>query len=715
MGIKVKVNGNWVDTSITDVKGQQLFSTAIQTQSNTDGSELPLVFLKGNGFSGLTINKNSVNMELTYVSAKQKFKSYITIKYQGNSSLNYPKKNFTIKLFSDEARRKKMKVQFKDWPEYNKYVLKANWIDATQARNVVSARIWSNIVKERKDYNELPKDLIQSPNNGAVDGFMCKVFVNGVYYGRYTFNFGKDDIMYGKNCQMALCAENYKSGCFRALSTFTDQTDWSIEYPDVEKLTEKESIKVEKLKQSFNDLIQLCIDNDRNKFKSNLSKYVDIQSIIDYEIFGRVICHLDGFGKNQMFLNYNDKWYATAYDMDSTFGLYWNGATIVSSSYKFQQDYEVGAQKTSNLLYDLLDITFFEDVYNRYLELRKTVLSEESLITEFEKFIDSCPYNLIAEDYASTTGEGKFTAIPSRSITSIQQLRSYIVARCAYCDTTMKELYDNYINTYRVKINIDKLNKTVALTNNDSEATIYYTTDGTDPDNNSNLYTQPFTCDDGIIIKAVAYKDNIIVGDIASLKAVFDIEVLYKLNNPVEIRAAEHNYINTGVKLYEEDKPFQVLLDCTYVDDSTSIHLYTLPFLACMPEVDPWPGLICGLTKYSSFVYFQVVADTNYRVDITSANVNKNLKYIVTYKGNNKYDVSMYLNNTKMNYELNNSFQYSTHNMPCLLGAAGKSDDINDGIFRECNVNINKCYLLSTPTEDPEVIEKAFDNEITYN
>lgn len=44
MGIKVKVNGNWVDTSITDVKGQQLFSTAIQTQSNTDGSELPLVF-----------------------------------------------------------------------------------------------------------------------------------------------------------------------------------------------------------------------------------------------------------------------------------------------------------------------------------------------------------------------------------------------------------------------------------------------------------------------------------------------------------------------------------------------------------------------------------------------------------------------------------------------------------------------------------------------
>ena len=41
----------------------------------------------------------------------------------------------------------------------NKYVLKANWIDHTHARNIVSANLWSQIVASREDYDTLPEEL----------------------------------------------------------------------------------------------------------------------------------------------------------------------------------------------------------------------------------------------------------------------------------------------------------------------------------------------------------------------------------------------------------------------------------------------------------------------------------------------------------------------------------------------------------------------------
>ncbi len=78
--------------------------------------------------------------------------------------MKYPKKNFTIKLFKDSERNQKKKVAFKNWGEQNKFCLKANWIDISHARNVVSARLWGDVVKSRNNYNELPELLRTSPN-----------------------------------------------------------------------------------------------------------------------------------------------------------------------------------------------------------------------------------------------------------------------------------------------------------------------------------------------------------------------------------------------------------------------------------------------------------------------------------------------------------------------------------------------------------------------
>jgi hypothetical protein len=75
--------------------------------------DIPKVFING----VIPTTKDDVLAELTYISKTLTFHSYITIKCQGTSSMKYPKKNFTIKLFEDAERSQKKKIGFKNWGE----------------------------------------------------------------------------------------------------------------------------------------------------------------------------------------------------------------------------------------------------------------------------------------------------------------------------------------------------------------------------------------------------------------------------------------------------------------------------------------------------------------------------------------------------------------------------------------------------------------------
>lgn len=116
-----------------------------------------------------------------------------TCKWQGSSSIAYPKKNYTVKF--DNAFE-----AVDGWGEQKKYCLKANWIDHSHARNVVSCKLWGQIVKSRAKANGKLNAL---PNGGAIDGFPCVVTINGEYQGLYTFNIPKDGWMFGMEGEQA--------------------------------------------------------------------------------------------------------------------------------------------------------------------------------------------------------------------------------------------------------------------------------------------------------------------------------------------------------------------------------------------------------------------------------------------------------------------------------------------------------------------------------
>ena len=416
--------------------------------SYIDSLDMPMVFLTG----VLPTTKDAVTMGFQFISHNQNIPGYCEIKCQGTSSMAYPKKNFTIKTYADAALTQKIKFDFFNWGYQQKFCYKANWIDISHARNIVSARLWGDVVKSRANYNNLPQSLRISPNQGAVNGFFIKLYVNGIYQGRYTLNIPKDAWMANMNDSLdthcILCGENYGSGCFRD-EAIIDESDWSDEIHE----TVPASIKTR-----WNEVINFVRTASDNDFKANLNQYFDVESLIDYDLFMLICCGLDGMGKNQLYFTYDgQKWIASAYDLDSTWGLYTDGGSIVPSNYSRYSYEDYKFDREGNLLYYRLENLFSNEIKARYAQLKNGPLSMGNIISKFEHFMRICSKDLVVEDYAPTTANGAFAAIPSQNTNNLQQIRNFIAARYPYCDEYVSLLGTGLIKAASISLNTNTL------------------------------------------------------------------------------------------------------------------------------------------------------------------------------------------------------------------------------------------------------------------
>ena len=385
--------------------------------------DIPMIFITG----AIPDSKSYVAGELEYVSKTTKFHVYTYIKLQGNSTLLLPKKNYTVNLYSDENRNVRLNKEFKNWGFHNNFVLKADYNDILHARNVVGAKLWSKVVASRPDYDTLPEELRSSPNNGAIDGFPVRVYINGVYDGLYNWTIPKCDWMVGMNSANAnhvlLSAEFNDNGDVNYQynpCNFNTLWDGNKNYFDVE-VGENSA----ELVSSLNAVINAIINEDSVALEQSL----DIKSAIDYFIFQEIILGTDGLAKNMLLATYDmSKWYLSAYDMDSTFNLDWNGE-ILDIVHPNMPLFPYN-NKFSRLLSYIWE-NYYDAYVERYIELRKSVLSYSSIIKEFEKYIGIFGEDVYIQDTVI------YPDIPSVTDNTLKSLRDFISDRLDYLD-------DNY-------------------------------------------------------------------------------------------------------------------------------------------------------------------------------------------------------------------------------------------------------------------------------
>lgn len=563
----------YVDDIKTDIVGNNV---------EPQDSDIPRVFFNGEK----PTSKTAVHARIEYKSKTKHFKGYVEIKCQGTSSMAYPKKNYTIKPYEDETKTKKLKIDFKGWGKQSKFCLKANYIDHSHARNICAARLWNQIVASRANYSLLPELLRTSPCNGAIDGFPIKVYYNDTYEGVYTWNIPKDKWMFNMDDTLdnhcVLCGEEYDSGCFLTANASL----WSDEIHDVMPTS---------IVTSFNAFQNFVINSTDDEFKANLENYVYVDSLIDYYIFQYAICGLDSMGKNQLFATYDGtKWIATSYDMDSTFGLYWNGQSYVSATYRMQEDYESGAHGKPNKLYVRLEKLFVNEIKARYKQLRSDILSYNNIVNTFEPFMDIIGKDLYAEDLTIYTG------IPNGDSNNIQQIRNYYRDRLVYVDAQINALQEAIPCT-----NITLNNATLSFTTTDIQTlTVTVTpTNTTDAivwsvnptgictvENGTVTPTSNGQCTITATCGTKSATCNVTVNNVSN---VSDID--YELSEPLACDGTS-TYKDTGIQLLSSNnvnRDWTMLLDFTVAQYPTTGNMAVVH---CMKEANGYPGVNIDIT-----------------------------------------------------------------------------------------------------------------------
>ena len=394
-------------------------------------NDMPKVFFYGNA---LPTTKDNVNLTMDYVSNTDKFTSYVKLKCQGTSSMSYAKKNFTVTMYSDEARGTALKKDFKGWGAQSKFCLKANYVDTTHTRNLAGARIGYDMVKSRPD-STFKQQLLSTPRCGLVDGFPIKLYFNGEFYGIYTWNIPKDGWMFNMDKSnanhMVLCAEQNNNGStvndnvlrceFRKEWDGTDGNSWSIEFGTYS----------DALKNSFNRCVNFVMTATDEEFKANIGNYFDLYSLLDYYCFAYLVAHIDGLAKNMLMVTYDGViWGASLYDLDSIYGAGVDGASFKSANIQCPEQY----QETNSLLWQRIESCFSAELYARYLELRQGALSLSNIVKHVEEIYDVIPDRVFADEKA------KWTSLPNVNNNTMTRFRNYMRDRAEYVDAQMKEL-----------------------------------------------------------------------------------------------------------------------------------------------------------------------------------------------------------------------------------------------------------------------------------
>lgn len=389
---------------------------------------LPIMRIDGD-FSLLTADKNSETMKFSYDDTRiGKIEGYVSIKLQGQSSIRHPKKNYTIKMYEDEELENKLKVNLIDSVgKQSKYCLKANWIDYSESRNVVSGQIYNQIVHSR----DLDDEVSKLDNGGVVDGYPICLYENGEFWGIYTLNIPKDDFMFGMDeddsnapgtIKQAVLSGNswngYSKLYYPIKGELSEDGDIQIEY-----LSTEDTIGTEWAKDSFNNMINFINTHSGQSFKDGIKDYVNVERTIDALIYTYVISATDNLAKNINWATYDGThWMASMYDMDGTWGLYWNGG-----QYGYDQMI-VPQEETLNLLYRKIYANYKEEINQRYEELREDVLSDENIEKMFTDFYNKIPQTMWEKEKA------KWPNVPSNNFDNLKQIINYSKNHLALMD-----------------------------------------------------------------------------------------------------------------------------------------------------------------------------------------------------------------------------------------------------------------------------------------
>lgn len=359
------------------------------------------------------------------------FKKFGNIEVQGSSSAAYPKKNWTIALFNDADLTSRFNLRVNNSVYLNEWIYKANWIDATHLRNIAANRLWSQIEQSRSGYfpreidntyvGKTGADSYDTGATGIVDGFPCRFYINGVFYGIGMFNSGKKRENYNLDNNLATHIQ-IETGVRQM--DFVNMTLAAIDYEyrsPKSSLVSQAETKINTFK-AFAALPQA-------EFTAQFNSVMNRRNMIDYVIFLQAMFLPDNLGNNVMLTSWGQQFYFMPYDLDNSFGLHWAGTSIWQPN---QNAFTVRNDIPQNTINFWLKckVALSADLATRYQELKaKKILTVENIyriLKELEVVFGQKYYK---------DEQLKWADIPSKNLTNVNQICSWFEQRLIWLDS----------------------------------------------------------------------------------------------------------------------------------------------------------------------------------------------------------------------------------------------------------------------------------------
>lgn len=381
--------------------------------------------LKINALSNITSDWQTA--PFSFVDKDRLVEGYLQYAMQGDSSKNYPKKNLKVKFFQDKDCKNKLKWRPKaDWDKNNKFNIKANYIDATQARNLVNASLVRDAMETTPFAdNQVASKLLKTQNLGQMEGFPIELSFNDGYYGLMTFNTKKDDKTFGMDSDItgeeAITCETSSSNL--------DDPQVKIDGQKYATVVQDKASDV--LNTNWTKFLNFINTSTDEEFKASLSDYVDVNSLINLYLFGNWSHEWDYYNKSIIFLTYNNGayFYAIPYDLDSTWNMFWNGSQIDSNLIDF-----AWITNSQNKLLLRLYANFKPEIAAQWQKLRNSVWRNDQATRAFKDYIDAIPEEAYERDAQ------KWPDIPSKNITDYAQIQQSVIERGNAMDRLMEGL-----------------------------------------------------------------------------------------------------------------------------------------------------------------------------------------------------------------------------------------------------------------------------------
>ena len=349
------------------------------------------------------------------------FRKPVILNAQGSSSMGYYVKNMAIDI-SDGSE-----IKFGDFPTQDSFHLKKYYIDAFRGQCIVGYWLMEQVYKSHPIGQQYPYEYSYS-NESTTDslGDVKKDFFTGAkchpdgfpiiitwvnsktneetWMGVYTWNLKKSKEVYfadKKKAKNIILDGDMWGTLFNGTPQWTsfevrnpkslkdiDENKYDGDNP---KELSNTDILSKEVKGYITRLSQAYTELNKSKTKETFEKYFMPKPFIDYWLVSQVLYNLDGFGKNWIWCTWDGNlWTPTMYDVDSIFGMHWNGTYVVPGSDKNFGNW--------NVLY--LDSLYANEIKLRYRELRdKNVFSVSNICSLLDKWINSIGYENYKKEF----------------------------------------------------------------------------------------------------------------------------------------------------------------------------------------------------------------------------------------------------------------------------------------------------------------------------